>query len=95
METALAVAYQLGRGDTPNGAARAAGVASASLYRWLARGRAGDARFSALAGLADGRAYKPLSRSGFHLTGTLRRALIDRLSKVLLDGGDETEEPSC
>jgi hypothetical protein len=45
----------LARGGTLDRAARAAGIGHSTLYRWLSLGRAGDARFAALAELLKAR----------------------------------------
>jgi hypothetical protein len=54
-ETALRLGAAIGQRHSITQAARTAGVGTSSVYRWLALGRAGDARFSALARLAESR----------------------------------------
>jgi transposase-like protein len=48
-EAALAIVAAVRSGSTRSDAARAAGVSPSALYRWLALGRASDARFKAFA----------------------------------------------
>jgi hypothetical protein len=48
IETALKLGLALGRRNSVEYAATQAGVGRSSLYRWLERGRAGDARYAGL-----------------------------------------------
>jgi hypothetical protein len=54
-ETAFSLGAAIGQRHSIKQAARTGGVGTSSVYRWLALGRAGDARFSALARLAESR----------------------------------------
>jgi hypothetical protein len=70
IETALKLGQALGAGCSVETAAQSAGVGTSSAYRWIARGRSGDPRFSTLAAVSkkkgSGWAWK-----GFDL-GSLR-----------------------
>jgi hypothetical protein len=56
----IALVAALARGWSLDNAARAAGIGHSTLYRWLSLGRAGDARFTALAALPSKRPRKRL-----------------------------------
>jgi hypothetical protein len=50
---ALDLVRHVGRGEPLEDAARRAGIGASTLWRWLAAGRAGDSRFSALVEAID------------------------------------------
>jgi hypothetical protein len=52
-DAAVALASELGRGQSIEAAALAANVGISTAYRWVARGRSGDPRFTMLAALAE------------------------------------------
>jgi DNA-binding phage protein len=55
IDTAVALAAALGRGQSIEAAAATAGIGISSIYRWVALGRSGDPRFATLAAVAKKR----------------------------------------
>ena len=70
---ALRLVTQLGRGDSYQEAAKVAGVGVATVYRWLALGRAGDSRF---ADLAEAVEMARFAASGTKAFGNITLALL-------------------
>lgn len=70
---ALRLVTQIGRGDSYEEAARAAGVGVSSVYRWLALGRSGNCRFAELAEAVE---MARFAASGTKAFGNVTLALL-------------------
>jgi hypothetical protein len=78
IDVAIVLGTTLKRGIRVADAARAAGISRPTLYRWLARGRAGDPRYARLANVVEDDWLNRLSWESLFPSPFLRQKICEK-----------------